>query len=101
VYCSGQVALDPASGSLIPGGVKEQTEQALKNLGEVLGEALLGFNSVVKTTVFMTDLSRFAEMNEVYARSFVDYPPARSTVQVAALPKGALVEIEAVAYAGR
>ena len=100
VYTSGQVALDPASGDLIPGGVTEQTERACENLRAVLNEAHLNFTNVVKTTVFLKDMGDFAAMNEVYARYFapVDVvPPARSTVQVAALPKNALVEIECIA----
>jgi 2-iminobutanoate/2-iminopropanoate deaminase len=101
LYCSGQIALDPGTGVLAAGGVREQTERALTNLGAVLQEAGLGFSDVVKTTVFLTDMKRFAEMNEVYAGVFKADPPARSTVEVRALPKGAEVEIEAIAYARR
>ena len=103
VYTSGQVALDPASGNLIAGGIVEQTERVCENLRAVLNEANLNFTHVVKTTVFLQDLGQFGAMNEVYARFFAPenvVPPARSTVQVAALPKGALVEIECIAIAG-
>ncbi|HAH07596.1 MAG TPA: reactive intermediate/imine deaminase [Elusimicrobia bacterium] len=97
LFVSGQLPADPKTGALVEGGVDAQTEQALKNLGGILQAAGLGFEHVVKTTVFMTDLSKFAQMNEVYARRFPKVPPARATVQVSALPKGAQVEIEAVA----
>lgn len=98
LYLSGQVPLDPKTGALVEGGVKEQTQRVLDNLSAVLAAGGLGFSDVVKTTVFMTDLGRFAEMNEVYAKAFVAPSPARATVQVSALPKGAQVEIEAVAW---
>ena len=100
VYTSGQVALDPASGDLIAGGVTEQTERVCENLRAVLNEAHLNLAHVIKTTVFLKDMADFAAMNEVYARYFApgeEVPPARSTVQVAALPKNALVEIECIA----
>lgn len=100
VYTSGQVALDPATGDLLAGGVVEQTERVCENLRAVLNEAGLNFTHVVKTTVFMQNLGDFAAMNEVYGRYFAPAdvtPPARSTVQVAALPRGALVEIECIA----
>ncbi|MDE2490432.1 MAG: Rid family detoxifying hydrolase [Elusimicrobia bacterium] len=96
VFVSGQIPLK-ADGSSAPGGIAEQTEQCLKNLAAVLAAAGLSLADVVKTTVFMTDLSQFAAMNEVYARHFKAPFPARAAVQVAALPKGAGVEIEAVA----
>jgi 2-iminobutanoate/2-iminopropanoate deaminase len=97
VFTSGQLGLVPASGDLVAGGVAEQTEQALRNLAAVLRGAGLGLADVVKTTVFLADMSDFAAMNEVYGRHFVSSLPARSTVAVAALPKGGRVEIEAVA----
>ena len=97
VFCSGQVPLDPGSGSLVAGGIEDQTERVLENLVAVLGAAGLSLTDVVKTTVFLVSMDDFAAMNEVYARYFTDDPPARSTVAVAALPKGARVEIEAVA----
>lgn len=98
LYLSGQVPLDPRTGALVPGGVKEQTRRVLDNLAAVLAASGLGFADVVKTTVYLTDLGTFAEMNEVYAAAFAAPAPARATVQVAALPKGAAVEIEAVAW---
>lgn len=97
VFTAGQVAIDPATGELVAGGVKEQSEQVLRNLAAVLRGAGLGFGDVVKTTVFLQTMDDFAAMNEVYARAFGDSLPARSTVAVAGLPKGARVEIECVA----
>ncbi|MBI5243306.1 MAG: RidA family protein [Elusimicrobia bacterium] len=97
LFVSGQIPAEPASGKLVEGGVAAQTERALKNLGGILSAAGLGFEHVVKTTVFLTDMGAFAEMNNVYARYFPQTPPARATAQVSALPKGAMVEIEAVA----
>jgi 2-iminobutanoate/2-iminopropanoate deaminase len=96
VFASGQIPLD-ASGKMVEGGVREQTERVLCNLAAILAQAGLGLEHVVKTTVFMTNLGEFAAMNEVYAKHFAAPHPARATVQVAALPKGAAVEIEAVA----
>jgi 2-iminobutanoate/2-iminopropanoate deaminase len=97
VFCSGQVGLDPASGTLVEGGVAEQAARALANLGAVLEAAGLGFGDVVKTTCFLVDMDDFATFNEAYAGFFPDPPPARSTVAVAALPRGARVEVEAIA----
>jgi 2-iminobutanoate/2-iminopropanoate deaminase len=94
---SGQIPIDPATGNLVPGGIAEQTTRVLLNLEAVLGAAGLSLAHVVKTTVFLKNMSDFAAMNEVYAKSFRTEPPARSTVEVAALPKGALVEIECIA----
>jgi len=99
LFVSGQVPLDPATGALVPGGVGAQTERVLRSVAAVLEAAGSGLGKVVKTTVYLTDLGAFAEMNEVYARYFPADPPARATVQVAALPKGAAVEIDAVALA--
>ena len=96
VYCSGQVGLDPSTGTLVE-GIVAQTSRALSNLDAVLKAAGMGLSNVVKTTVFMVDLGEFAQMNEEYAKHFAAPFPARSTVQVAALPKGAKVEIEAIA----
>jgi 2-iminobutanoate/2-iminopropanoate deaminase len=96
VFCSGQLGLDPATGDLVE-GVEAQAERALRNLEAVLGEAGLDFGDVVKTTIFLADMADFAAVNAVYARHMPSPPPARSTVQVAGLPKGGLVEIEAVA----
>ena len=101
VFCSGQVPIDPRTGELVTGDIHAQTQQALQNLKAVLGAYGLEPADIVKTTVFMTDLSRFTEMNAVYATFFRENFPARSTVQVAALPKGAQVEIEAIALQRR
>jgi len=97
VFTAGQVGMDPASMELVEGGVEAQTRQALTNLSNVLTSAESGLNFVIKTTVFLKDMNDFAAMNAVYAEFFPEKPPARSTVQVAGLPKGALVEIECVA----
>lgn len=99
VFTAGQVGLDPASGKMVPGGVEAETVQVLANLSAVLSEAGSGLHRVVKTTVFLTDLADFQAMNAIYAAAFAGHRPARSTVQVAALPLGAKVEIEAVALA--
>ncbi|HHY88452.1 MAG TPA: RidA family protein [Chloroflexi bacterium] len=99
VYTSGQLGLDPASGNLVEGGVEAETRQALENLKAVLEAAGAGLKDVVKTTVFLRDMGDFAKMNAIYAGFFIEKPPARSAVQVAALPKGGAVEIEAVAFA--
>ncbi|HEX6271301.1 MAG TPA: RidA family protein [Anaerolineales bacterium] len=97
IFTAGQVGLDPATMELVEGGVEPQTRQVLTNLKHVLESADSGLNFVVKTTVFLQDMNDFPNMNSVYAEFFPENPPARSTVQVAALPKGALVEIECVA----
>jgi 2-iminobutanoate/2-iminopropanoate deaminase len=97
LFCSGQIPLEPSTGVLIEGDISSQTERVLQNLGAVLRAHGLGMEHVVKTTVFMTDLGNFGEMNTVYDQYFPSDPPARSTIQVAALPKGANVEIEAIA----
>ena len=97
VYCSGQVGLDPATGQLVEGDVRTQAQRALQNLSAVLEAAGSSLANVVKTTVFLTDMANFTAMNEIYASFFGDTPPARSTVAVSELPKGAQVEIEAIA----
>jgi 2-iminobutanoate/2-iminopropanoate deaminase len=97
VFTAGQVGLDPATMELVEGGVEAQTRQVLTNLKHVLESADSGLNFVVKTTVFLKDMNDFPKMNTIYAEFFAKNPPARSTVQVAALPKNALVEIECVA----
>jgi 2-iminobutanoate/2-iminopropanoate deaminase len=97
VFVSGQLALEPGHTELMGGTIQEQTEQVFKNLGAILAEAGTGLDRLVKTTVFLQNLDDFQGMNEVYARHVGDRPPARSTVEVARLPSGALVEIEAVA----
>jgi 2-iminobutanoate/2-iminopropanoate deaminase len=100
VFASGTVGLDPATSKLVPGGVEEQTRQALANLSAILQAGGASLASVVKTTVFLVDMGQFPVMNRVYAESFPDRPPARSTIQVGALPGGAAVEIEAIALVG-
>src|SRR5262252_3261275 len=100
VFCSGQVALEPASGALVEGDVRAQTRRALENLSGVLNAAGSSLAQVVKTTVFLVAMSDFAAMNAVYAEFFPGDPPARSTIAVAELPKGARVEIEAIALRG-
>jgi 2-iminobutanoate/2-iminopropanoate deaminase len=100
VFCSGQVPLEPASGALVEGDVRAQTRRALENLSGLLNAAGSSLPQVVKTTVFLVAMSDFAAMNEVYAEFFPGDPPARSTIAVAELPKGARVEIEAVALRG-
>ena len=99
VFCSGQIPLDPDSGQLVDGGIAAQTARVLDNLAAVLAAADLKLGNVVKTTVFLVSMDDFPAMNEVYARYFDEDPPARSTIGVAALPKGARVEIEAIARA--
>ncbi|HEV8516286.1 MAG TPA: Rid family detoxifying hydrolase [Candidatus Limnocylindrales bacterium] len=101
VFCSGQLGLDPGSGELVPGGVGEQAERALRNIRAILDAAGLDLGAVVKTTVFLADMADFPALNEVYAPFFPDPPPARSTFAVSALPKGARVEIEAIAARAR
>ena len=100
VFTAGQVAIDPATGEIVRGGVAEQAERVLRNMEAVLDAAGTGFDRVVKTTIFLSDMSHFAAVNEVYGRHMVQPYPARSTVAVRELPKGALVEIECVALAG-
>jgi 2-iminobutanoate/2-iminopropanoate deaminase len=97
LFLSGQVPLDPATGDLVEGTVQEEVTRVMENLKAVLEAAGSGLDRIVRTTVFLTDLKDFAAMNEVYARYFGAHRPARSTVQVAALPKGARVEIDAIA----
>ena len=99
VFCSGQLGLDPATGALVE-GVEAQAERSLHNLEAVLDAAGLSMADVVKTTIFLVDMGAFAAVNAVYGRFMPDPPPARSTVAVAALPKGGLVEIEAIARRG-
>lgn len=101
LYASGQTPLDPATGLLVEGGIREQAARVFQNLAAVLAAAGVGFDTVVKATVFLQDMNDFAAVNEVYASNFTGDFPARSTVQVARLPKDALVEIELVAYLGK
>jgi 2-iminobutanoate/2-iminopropanoate deaminase len=97
VFCSGQIPIDPSTGEFVSDSVSEQTEQVLKNLGEVLAAAGTSLDNVVKTTVFLADMNDFAEMNEVYGRYFSENKPARATVEAARLPRDARVEIECIA----
>jgi len=97
VFCSGQVGLDPATGELVSGGVEAQAERALRNLSAVLDAAGLTMADVARTTLFLADIGDFAAVNAVYARHMPDPPPARSTFAVGALPRGALVEVDAIA----
>lgn len=97
VFASGQIPIDPATGSFVEGGVKEQTRQALTNASQILQEAGTDLSHVVKTTVYLADMADFAVMNEVYAQFFSEPYPARSAVAVKDLPKGALVEVEVLA----
>jgi 2-iminobutanoate/2-iminopropanoate deaminase len=98
LFSSGQIPIDPATGDLVTGDIKAQTERVLDNMQIILADQGLTFSNVVKTTVFMIDLAQFAQMNAVYALRFPENAPARSTIQVAALPKGASVEIEMIAH---
>jgi 2-iminobutanoate/2-iminopropanoate deaminase len=97
LFLSGQIPLDPATGALVDGNIEEQTQRVMNNLEAVLRAAGASFEDVVKTTIYLTDLGDFGAMNEVYAGFFGEAPPARATLQVAALPKGARVEIDAIA----
>ena len=98
LFCAGQIPIDPASGNLVAGDIKVQTARVLENVKTILDDQKLSFSNVVKSTVFLTNLADFAGMNEVYAKYFTTDFPARSTIQVAALPKGASVEIEVIAH---
>ncbi len=98
LFCAGQIPIEPATGNLISGDTKAQTERVLQNVKAILDDQNLSFANVVKSTVFLTNLNDFAAMNEIYAKFFTSDFPARSTIQVAALPKGANVEIEVIAH---
>jgi 2-iminobutanoate/2-iminopropanoate deaminase len=98
LFCAGQIPIDPATGNLVAGDIKVQTDRVLQNVKAILEDQDLSFSNVVKSTVFITNLADFAGMNEVYAKYFTTDFPARSTIQVAALPKGANVEIEVIAH---
>jgi len=99
IFCSGQIPIDPATKEIVPGGIHEQTAQVMKNIQAVLAAANLTLANVAKATVFLTDLKDFPVVNGIYASAFGDHKPARSTIQVAALPLGARVEIEVTAEA--
>ena len=98
LYTSGQISLDPETMEMITGDIEVETEKVLKNIEAILKDAGLNLNNIIKTTVYLTDLSEFARMNQVYENFFTDTKPARACVQVAALPKGAKVEIDVVAH---
>jgi 2-iminobutanoate/2-iminopropanoate deaminase len=98
LFCAGQIPIDPATGNLVSGDIRVQTERVLQNVKAILDDQNLSFANVVKSTVFLTNLADFGGMNEVYAKYFTSDFPARSTVQVAALPKSAIVEIEVLAH---
>ena len=97
LFTSGQIALDPATGTVVEGGIREQTERIMKNLGAILTEAGLDFSAVVKTTCFLADMGDFSTFNEVYGAAFGAHKPARSCVAVKTLPKGVLAEVEVIA----
>ena len=100
IYCAGQIPLDPKTGEIVSGGIETQTRRVLDNITAVLRAERLTFANIVKTTIFLMDLGDFQKMNEIYGSYFTQQPPARSTVQVAGLPKGARIEIEVIAVAG-
>lgn len=97
IFCSGQIAIDPATGAMVEGGVAAETRQVLANMGAVLAAAGASFADVVRTTIFLADMGDFGVVNELYGAKFPSAPPARATVQAAALPKGARVEIDCIA----
>ncbi|WP_413587508.1 RidA family protein [Bdellovibrio sp. HCB274] len=98
LFCSGQISIDPKTNEVFTGDIKTQTEMVMKNVEAVLGANNMDFSNVVKTTIFLTNMADFAAVNEIYAKAFTAAPPARSTVAVAALPKGVNVEIEVLAH---
>lgn len=97
LFCSGQIAIDPATNQVLQGGIPEQTELVIKNIAAVLEAAGMNFSNVIKSTIFLTNMSDFPVVNEIYAKAFTSTPPARSTIAVAGLPKGVQVEIEVIA----
>ncbi|MEK2645297.1 RidA family protein [Bdellovibrio sp. BCCA] len=98
LFCSGQISIDPKTNEVFTGDIKTQTEMVMRNIDAVLSAAGMNFSNIVKTTIFITNMSDFVTVNEVYAKAFKDAPPARSTVAVAGLPKGVNVEIEVIAH---
>jgi 2-iminobutanoate/2-iminopropanoate deaminase len=100
IYCAGQIPLDPKTGQIVAGDIAAQTRRVMENIGGLLKAEGLDFDNIVKTTIFLTNLSDFQTVNEIYGSYFKTQPPARSTVQVPALPKGANIEIEVIAVAG-
>ncbi len=99
IFLAGQIGIDPATGELVPGGIEAQTIRIMENIKCLLEDGLSNMDRVIKTTIYLKDIADFATVNSIYARYFTDKPPARTTVQVAALPKGALLEIECIASA--
>jgi len=99
LFTAGQIGIDPATGQLAEGGIEAETKRVMDNLGAVLDAGLSNYDRILKTTIFLTDMNNFTAVNDIYAKYFTEMPPARSTVQVAGLPKGALVEIECIAAA--
>ncbi|MBI5483389.1 MAG: RidA family protein [Deltaproteobacteria bacterium] len=97
LFCSGQIPLDPVTGELVSGDIKAQAERVMKNIAAVLSAAGTGFNNVIKTTIYLVDIADFAAVNEIYGHYFNSHKPARSTVAVKGLPRGALIEIEVIA----
>jgi 2-iminobutanoate/2-iminopropanoate deaminase len=97
LYCSGQIAIDPKTGHMVTDGIEAETEQVLENLGAVLHAAGLGYAHVVRCTLYLTDVNDYAQVNEIYTRYFSEEPPARETVQVTAIPRGARIEISCIA----
>jgi 2-iminobutanoate/2-iminopropanoate deaminase len=100
LFCSGQISIVPETDEVLKGDIESQTRQVMKNIGAVLDKAGYNFNSIVKTTIFLTDMNDFPKVNAIYGEAFKELPPARSTVQVSGLPKGVNVEIEVVAHKG-
>lgn len=98
LFASGQIAINPATGEIVEGGIEAQTKQVMENVKNILQAAGMDFSNVVKTTVFITNMNDFAKVNEIYATYFTDNPPARSCVEVSKLPKGALIEVEVIAH---
>lgn len=97
LFCSGQIPLDPATGEIVSGGIVEQTEMVMRNISAMLTAAGIGFDDVIKTTIYLVEMGDFAAVNEVYGRCFEKHKPARSTVAVKSLPRGVLLEIEVIA----
>jgi len=98
LFASGQIALDPATGELVEGGIEAQATRVMENIKNILAAAGMDFSNVVKSTIFITDINNFAKVNEIYGKYFPENPPARSTIEVSKLPKGALIEIEVIAH---
>lgn len=97
LFASGQIAIDPAKGDLVEGGIEAQTKQVMENIKHLLAAADMNFSNVIKTTIFLTDINKFSVVNDIYGSYFKEDPPARSCVEIGHLPKGALIEIEVIA----